>query len=76
MGLADAPLVAGQVEAIIFAVESHGVRRSVASVALGRLRSANANIIGIVLTKFDNKRAFGYNYDYGYGYGQRSTSEA
>jgi polysaccharide biosynthesis transport protein len=76
MGLADAPLIAGQVEAMIFAVESHGVRRSVASVALGRLRSANANIIGIVLTKFDNKRAFGYNYDYGYGYGQRSTSES
>jgi polysaccharide biosynthesis transport protein len=41
-----------------------------ARVALERLRSANAQILGAVLTKFDSKRAhYGYGYDYGYGYG-------
>ncbi len=70
MGLADAPLIASKVEGTIYAVVSHGIRTSLVKVALARLRSANARIFGIVLTKFDAKRAhYGYGYDYGYGYG-------
>lgn len=70
MGLADAPLIASKVEATIFVVESHGTHSSMAEVAIGRLRMAQAQIVGAVLTKFDSKRAhYGYGYDYGYGYG-------
>ncbi len=71
MGLADAPLIAARVEGVIYAVESHGIRSSMVKTALNRLASANAKVIGGVLTKFDARKAhYGYAYDYGYGYGR------
>lgn len=71
MGLADAPLIASRVEGVIYAIESHGIRSSMVRTALGRLGSANAHVIGGVLTKFDARKAnYGYGYEYGYGYGQ------
>lgn len=70
MGLADAPLIASRVEGTVIIVESNNTHKSMVQVALGRLKAANAQIIGVVLTKFDSKRAhYGYGYDYGYGYG-------
>ncbi len=70
MGLADAPLIASKVQGTIYVLESHGVRASLAKVALSRLVAAHAQVLGVVLTKFEEKRAhFGYGYDYGYGYG-------
>lgn len=75
MGLADAPLIASRVEGVIFAVESHGIRSSMVRVALGRLAAANANILGVVLTKFQQQRAhYGYGYDYGYSYGSAKAA--
>lgn len=77
MGLADAPLIASQVEAVVYVVESHGIRTSMVRTALARLASANAHVIGGVLTKFESKRAhFGYGYEYGYGYGRDARAEA
>jgi polysaccharide biosynthesis transport protein len=77
MGLADAPLIASKVEGTIYAVESHGIRTSLVRVALGRLASANARLLGIVLTKFESKRAhYGYGYDYGYGYGEKGRDKS
>ncbi len=77
MGLADAPLIASKVEGTVYAVESHGIRTSLVKVALGRLASANARILGIVLTKFEAKRAhYGYGYDYGYGYGEKGRDKS
>lgn len=71
MGLADAPLIASRVEGVIYAVESHGIRSSLVRTALSRLASANAHVIGGVLTKFEARRAnYGYGYEYGYGYGR------
>lgn len=71
MGLADAPLIASRVEGVIYAVESHGIRSSLVKTALSRLASANAHIIGGVLTKFEARKAhYGYGYEYGYGYGR------
>lgn len=71
MGLADAPLIASQVEGTIYTVESHGIRSTIVKTALGRLSAANANVVGAVLTKFDaRKSSAGYGYDYGYGYGR------
>ncbi len=76
MGLADAPLIASRVEAVIYAVESHGIRSTLVRTALNRLQSANARIIGGVLTKFEARKAhYGYGYEYGYGYG-RETIDA
>ena len=75
MGLADAPLIGSRVEAVVFAVEAHGIRASLARTALGRLASASARVIGGVLVKFEAQRAhFGYGYDYGYGYGHEHKS--
>lgn len=77
MGLADAPLIASRVEGVIYAVESHGIRSSMVKTALGRLRSANARVIGGVLTKFEARKAhYGYGYEYGYGYGRSERGEA
>lgn len=71
MGLADAPLIASRVEGVIYAVESHGIRSSMVKTALGRLLSANARVLGGVLTKFEARKAhYGYGYEYGYGYGR------
>lgn len=75
MGLADAPLIASRVEGVIYAVESHGIRSSMVKTALGRLASANARVIGGVLTKFEARKAhFGYGYEYGYSYGRHSVA--
>lgn len=77
MGLADAPLIAGRVEGVIYAVESHGIRSSLVRTALARLVSANARIIGGVLTKFEARKAhYGYGYEYGYGYGRDDQKTA
>lgn len=74
MGLADTPLVASQVEGVIFVVESHATRTSMARVAIGRLQDANARVLGVLLTKFESRRAhYGYGYDYGYGYGENAS---
>ena len=77
MGLADAPLIASRVERVIYAVESHGIRASMVKTALGRLISANARVIGGVLTKFEARKAhYGYGYEYGYSYGRRDEANA
>lgn len=76
MGLADAPLIASRVEGVIYAVESHGIRATLVKTALRRLASANANVVGGVLTKFEARKAnYGYGYEYGYGYGRDKTAD-
>lgn len=71
MGLADTPLLASQVEGVVFVIQSHATRTSMARVAIGRLQDAQARILGVLLTKFESKRAhYGYGYDYGYSYGE------
>lgn len=69
MGLADAPIIASRVAGVIYAIESHGIRASLVKTALGRLRHANARILGGVLTKFEASKG-SYGYEYGYGYGR------
>jgi capsular exopolysaccharide synthesis family protein len=72
IGLADAPLVASAVEAVIYVVEARSTQAGVVRNALNRLATAHANVLGTVLTKFEARRAhlgygYGYGYDYGYG---------
>jgi polysaccharide biosynthesis transport protein len=77
MGLADAPLIASKVEGTIFAVESRGNKASLVRLAIGRLASANAHLVGVILTKFEARQSgygtYGYGYDYGYGYGAKGA---
>ncbi len=78
MGLADAPLIAGRVEGVIYAVESHGTRSSLVRTALARLAAGNARVFGGVLTKFEARKAhygYGYGYEYGYSYGRTEGSK-
>lgn len=76
MGLADALLIASRVEGVVYAVESRGLRSSLVKTALQRLQTANAHVLGGVLTKFDSRKAhygYGDGYDYGYGYGRQKS---
>ena len=67
LGLADAPALASQVDSTLFVIEANRAHSRQANAALGRLRAANARIVGALLTKFDAK-AIGYSTDYGYSY--------
>jgi succinoglycan biosynthesis transport protein ExoP len=69
IGLADAPLVAAAVEGVVFVVEARSIQAGAARRALQRLETAQANVIGIVLTKFEPRHAhLGYGYGYGFEY--------
>ena len=74
IGLADAALVAAAVDGVVYVVESRTVQAGEARRALQRLETAQANILGIVLTKFEPKHShvgygYGYGFDYDYNYG-------
>jgi len=69
IGLADAPLVAAAVDGVIYVVEARAVQAGAARRALQRLETAQANVLGIVLTKFEPRHAhLGYGYGYGFEY--------
>ena len=71
LGLADAPLVAAAVEAVVYVVEAGSIQAGMVRMALSRLKAAQVNLLGVMLTKLDSKRShIGYGYDYGYGYGR------
>jgi succinoglycan biosynthesis transport protein ExoP len=71
LGLADAPLLAGAVDGVVFLVDTSQSHRGRARAALRRLQGARGKVLGVVLTMF-NPRAAGYgNYGYGYEYGAR-----
>ena len=67
IGLADAPLLSRVADGVVFVVESNRAHFGQAKTALRRLRDADANLLGVVLTKFRALDA-GYNYNYQYSY--------
>jgi polysaccharide biosynthesis transport protein len=69
LGLADTPLIAAVVNAVLLVVESGRTRTSAAIEAIHRLNAAGANILGVTLTK-STEESSGYGYGYGYGYGR------
>ncbi len=76
LGLADSPLLASKVEGVVYCVEAEGARTNAIRYSLARLRAAGATLLGVVLTKFDEKRAYyGYGYEYGYGYADAQPGE-
>lgn len=66
MGLADAPLLSSMTRATLLVIAANETRRNTVKVALKRLQFARANVIGVLLSKFDAKMS-GYGYGYGYG---------
>lgn len=78
LGLADAPTLVSDVGSTIFVVEANRVHGRRANDALGRLRSGNAHILGVLLTKFDAKTIGYYSADYGYryNYGRQPVQES
>ncbi len=66
MGLADAPLLATTTHGTLLVVAANETRKNTVKVALKRLQYARANVLGILLNKFDAKET-GYGYGYGYG---------
>jgi len=66
VGLADAPLLASLVDGSLLVVDSSRTRRRVVQAAIKRLQFARANLVGVLLNKYDPAKA---NHSYGYGYG-------
>lgn len=74
LGLADALIVGSKVEAVIYAVEANSARRGMIRSAINRLRQVGIMPLGVVLTKYDARKAqYGYGYDYGYSYGEKDA---
>lgn len=64
---ADAPALSSVCDGTLMVVQSGGVRRQAVLRALERLDSARGKVTGVILTRFDAKKA-GYGKGYGYGY--------
>lgn len=75
LGLADAPLLASQVEATLLVAAAGKTRTDSLQGALHRLQSVQARVVGTLLTQFDVERkgaAYGYGgYAY-YSYGGKA----
>lgn len=69
MGLADAPLLARQVDGTVFVMEANKVHFGQAKSAIRRVRSSGGHLLGVILTKYRALEA-GQSYDYQYGYYQ------
>ena len=74
LGLADAPLLAQAADGALVVVEAGVTKRDLARMAVHRLRVVRARGVGVVLSKFDTKKAgssYGHAYgtDYAYAYG-------
>lgn len=73
LGLADTLELAAAVEAVLFVVEASSMHFGGVRSSLKRLRDVRANLLGVVLNKFDAKAA-GYSTDYSYSYTYRYGS--
>lgn len=67
LGLADAPMLAGLVDGVVFIVESGRARRGSLKASLRRLRAMRPLLLGAVLTMFDPAKA-GHRYSEYAGY--------
>ena len=66
LGISDAPLVAQVVEEVIYVVEAGGAKIPAIRSSLGRLESAGADTLGVIVTKLKAGEAE-YSYQYSYG---------
>lgn len=79
LGLADAPLISATVEGVILMIEANKHRLRAIENSLRRLQNANANVLGAIVTKLDERNSsygYGYGYGYGYEYGSKRSASA
>jgi len=86
LGLADAALVAEHIDGLMLVVSLGRVDRGLPKEAIARIRSAGAQLLGVVTNAIkedgDTNTAYGYGnrykygYGYGYGYGGYDTRSA
>jgi len=75
LGLSDATTLATHAEGVLVMVNAAAFRRGAVKSSLRRLQMVHANILGVVLSKFDFHRSssdyayYGYDY-YNYGTGR------
>ncbi|RIV83038.1 GumC family protein [Aurantiacibacter zhengii] len=67
LGIADAPLLSRFVDGVIFIAEANRSPARQTRTALSRLTGVGANVIGVIVTKFQPLEA-GENYKYEYSY--------
>lgn len=73
LGLADAALLAEHLDGLVLIVSLERVDRSLPREAINRIRSARAQLLGVITNAVredvTESRAYGYRYGYRYGYG-------
>lgn len=72
VGLADAVEIAKVVDATVFVIEANRTSVAQARASVRRLKAVGANLLGVVLTKYQSMQAgddYGYQYSY-YQYGK------
>ncbi|WP_144097220.1 GumC family protein [Croceicoccus sediminis] len=75
LGLADAPVISGLADGVLFVIESDRGRAGQLRTALQRLRAMDPVILGAVLTKFDSRKGANlYSEYYGYEYYRYQSS--
>lgn len=67
LGLADAVEIGSMAESCVFVIEAGQSQAGHSNGAIQRLLQGGANLIGVLLTKFDLKES-GYGYEYAYQY--------
>ena len=77
LGFADTPTLSSVCQATLLVFQAGAIRRPAAQRTMERLRAANANIIGAILTKYKPKHlSYGYGYGNMYSYAQDGKSKA
>ncbi len=77
LGLADSLILANMSRTTVLVVDAGVTRRGAVDGALKRLRGAQANILGGILTKYgQGGSGYGYDYNYSYNYYRYEGDEA
>ncbi|MBO6609848.1 polysaccharide biosynthesis tyrosine autokinase [Altererythrobacter sp.] len=72
LGLADAVEIGSATEGVLFVTEAGRNRAKNVRDSIARLQAGGANVLGVLMTKFDAKSA-GYSYSYSYNYQYASS---
>ncbi|MBO6944604.1 polysaccharide biosynthesis tyrosine autokinase [Altererythrobacter sp.] len=72
LGLADAVEIGSATEGVLFVTEAGRNRAKNVRDSIVRLQAGGANVLGVLMTKFDAKSA-GYSYSYSYNYQYASS---
>lgn len=75
MGFADSPQLSSMAQGVVFVIDANVGHRGAVKLALRRLASSRAPLLGVLLTKFDaDSSGYGYDYSYSYSYGNQSSA--